>query len=217
MIIKYNNKIVTKSHKWCSSTGATPIPPGPGPGPEPDPYNPLNLPPNTVRVRTSDGQPPIKGTYTTYDTATLVSGTNNVYDVYIKITTFKQLLYGSSNVVEIIGANTSNITDMSRMFSGCSKLSSISLFNTSNVTNMNAMFSGCLSLKSLPLLDTSSVTDTRGMFHSCLYVESGTLALYQQLSTQANPPTLHTGTFYDCGELTTTGAAELAQIPSDWK
>lgn len=31
MIIKYNNKIVTKSHKWCSNTGATPIPPGPEP------------------------------------------------------------------------------------------------------------------------------------------------------------------------------------------
>lgn len=31
MIVKYNNKIVTKSHKWCSTSGATPVPPGPEP------------------------------------------------------------------------------------------------------------------------------------------------------------------------------------------
>jgi hypothetical protein len=41
--------------------------------------------------------------------------------------------------------------------------------------------------------------------------------LYQQASTQTNPPTNHDATFRSCGRDTTTGAAELAQIPSDWK
>lgn len=44
-----------------------------------DPYNPLDLPPNTIRVRTSDGQPPVNGHYSS---ATLVPGTTDVYDVY---------------------------------------------------------------------------------------------------------------------------------------
>jgi len=55
------------------------------------------------------------------------------------------------------------------------------------------------------------------MFKGCTGVESGALALYQQASSQDIPPTYHYQTFYNCGSNTTTGAAELAQIPSDWK
>ena len=43
-----------------------------------DPYNPLGLPPNTVRVRTSDGNAPYKDA-AQYETATLVAGTSDVY------------------------------------------------------------------------------------------------------------------------------------------
>jgi len=55
------------------------------------------------------------------------------------------------------------------------------------------------------------------MFYNCYKVESGALALYQQASTQATPPSSHSGTFSNCGRDTVTGAAELAQIPSNWK
>jgi hypothetical protein len=54
------------------------------------------------------------------------------------------------------------------------------------------------------------------MFYRCTKVESGALALYQQASAQAIVPS-HDRTFYQCGSNTVTGAAELAQIPSDWK
>ena len=40
--------------------------------------------------------------------------------------------------------------------------------------------------------------------------------MYQQMSTQATPPTSYTDTFKNCGRDTTTGAAELAQIPESW-
>jgi hypothetical protein len=56
-----------------------------------------------------------------------------------------------------------------------------------------------------------------GTFSQCYNVQSGALALYQQASTQLNPPVDHYGTFTDCGMNTVTGAAELAQIGSDWK
>jgi surface protein len=101
------------------------------------------------------------------------------------------------------------------MLNECVSLTSVPLFNTSNVTNMIEMFQLCSSLKSIPLLDTSSVTDMSGMCEYCYNVESGALALYQQASSQATPPG-HTNTFTRCGVYTTTGAAELAQIPSDW-
>jgi len=54
-------------------------------------------------------------------------------------------------------------------------------------------------------------------FAKCIKVESGALALYQQVSSQAVQPIEHRYTFQDCGRDTVTGAAELAQIPSGWK
>lgn len=205
-----------------------------------DPYNPLNLPANTVRVRTYNGQPPSKGSTTSYETATLVPGTTDIYDVYKSGTSFRSLLLDASNVIEVLGANTSNVTDMTFMFYYCDRLSSVSLFdtssvtsmermflncrsltsvplfNTSNVTTMYYMFGTCSSLTSVPLFNTSKVTQMGYMFNECYNVSSGALALYQQASTQANPPSSHTRTFYKCGRDTTTGAAELAQIPSSW-
>ena len=259
MIYKHNGSIITDiGGKWLTG-GSTPV----------DPYNPLNLPPNTVRVRTNDGNVPYKGEddygVATYETATLVSGTSDVYDVYKSGTDFDGLLYRSSNVVEVLGANTTGITNMSYMFLYCtslttvplfdtssvtnmtsmfyhctllqsvplfdtssvtdmgsmfrwnSNLTSVPLFDTSKVTNMNYMFDSCTVLTSVPLFDTSSVTNMTSMFEDCTSVQSGALAIYQQASTQANPPSNHSLTFRNCGSNTQTGAAELAQIPSDWK
>lgn len=249
----------------------------------------VQLPPGTVRVRTSDGKVPYKETYTTYETATLVPGTTDVYDVYKSGTNFYRLLAYSNNVIEVLEANTSNVTnmrdmfysctslttvplfdtsnvtDMQQMFGHCTHLTTVPLFDTSSVTNMYEMFSQCSALQYVPLLDTSKVTDMGEMFYHCdsltnvplfntsnvtsmlrmfayctslqsvplfdtskvryMYdmfwyctnVHSGTLALYQQASTQTTPPTRHDGTFRNCGSNTETGSAELAQIPSDWK
>ena len=253
-----------------------------------DPCNPLNLPPNTVRVRTNDGAIPIKDV-ASYETATLVEGTSDVYDVYKSGNDFYDFLNQCYNVIEVLGANTtgithmgdmfyecnalktvplfdtSSVTNMGGMFYECTSLTTVPLFDTSSVTNMNSMFQNCTSLTSVPLFDTSSVTYMSSMFHNCalltsvplfntsmvtdidsmflncisltsvplfntssvrfMYtmflnckkVQSGALALYQQASTQANPPSSHTRAFKNCGSETTTGAAELAQIPDDWK
>lgn len=206
-----------------------------------NPYNPLDLPPNTVRVRTSDGNPPIKGANTTYSTATLVTGTTDVYDVYKSGTKFTRFLYDATNVIEVLGANTigitnmyymfsnctsltsvnffdtSSVTSMASMFSDCTSLTSVPLFNTSNVTTIETMFYGCTSLTSIPLFDTSKVTSMYYTFYNCYKVQSGALALYQQASTQTKPPNRHERAFGNCGRDTVTGAAELAQIPADWK
>ena len=254
-----------------------------------DPYNPLGLPPNTFRVRTNDGQPPNGKNYAEYDTATLVEGTTDIYDVYKSGNDLSRLLRDSTNLIEVIGANTNGITSIDSMFLYCSALSSIPLFDTTSVTSFEGTFNGCksltsvpaydtskvttmrlsfkdcsslssipwfdtskvtniemmlsncsnissvplydtsnvvymdgmlemcTSLTSLPLFDTSKVTHIGAAFNSCVNVQSGALALYQQASTQTNPPSNHKYTFKDCGRDTQTGSAELAQIPSDWK
>lgn len=203
-----------------------------------DPYNPLGLPPNTVRVRTNDGNAPNSSSY--YETATLVPDTTNEYDVYKSGTSLDSLLKNCTNIVAVLGANTTGITNMAMMFRGCTALRTVSLFNTSNVTSLNEIFCNCYYLNSVPLFDTSNVTNMSQMFYNCIEltylplfntskvtdindafaycyaIQSGALALYQQASTQTNPPSSHINTFKECGKNTTTGAAELAQIPYSW-
>lgn len=124
--------------------------------------------------------------------------------------------------------NTSRVTNMQNMFYHCGNdLSSLSvwsqypdfvlpLLDTSSVTNMSGICFECTKLQSIPLLDTSSVESMYMAFDGCTAVQSGALALYQQASTQANVPSSHANTFRNCGSSTTTGAAELAQIPTSW-
>ena len=157
-----------------------------------DPYNPLGIPPNTIRVRTNDRDCPVNGYY---DSFTFVKGTTDVYDVHSQGFDWSNLLKDSTNVVEVLGANTqgtmykvnnmnslfegctsltsvaffdtSNVNYMSGMFINCYLLTSVPLFNTSNVTNMFCMFEKCTSLTTVPLFNTSNVTNMRGMFENC--------------------------------------------------
>lgn len=131
-------------------------------------------------------------------------------------------MFSDCGLVNAPMLDTSSCTDMSYMFSEISSyanptLETLPLYNTSNVTNFNAMCQDCKKLKSIPLFDTSKATDVDYMFNECRSVESGALALYNQMANQTNPPTDHLTTFKNCGIDTVTGAAELEQIPSDWK
>lgn len=139
-----------------------------------DPYNPLGLPPNTFRVRTNDGQPPNGkvNNYAEYDTATLVEGTTDIYDVYKSGNDFSRLLRDSTNLIEVLGANTNGVTSINSMFIYCSALSSIPLIDTSNVTDLEETFMGCKSLTSVPSYDTSKVTIMRYTFKDCSSLSS---------------------------------------------
>ena len=227
--------------------------------------NPLNLPPNTIRVKFSSGYTPTMG-----DTQTLVNANENIWDIYKQSNNWTKLFNINDSdpfneLLEVLGANTSNVINMSNLFRHCEALTSVSLFDTSNVTNMALMFSTCKKLTSIPFFNTSKVTtmntmlgscstltsvplfDTSNvtnmyqmfvycsqltyiplfniskvtnidkMFSLCFRVQSGALALYQQASSQTTPPATHKQTFNDCGKYNQTGAAELAQIPDDWK
>ena len=150
------------------------------------------------------------------DHRTLVDSTNNVWDIYKESNYWNRLFNGNNDLEAVLGANTTNVTAMNSTFQYCHGLLTVSLFDTSNVTNMGRMFDDCNHLTIIPLFNTSKVIVMDSAFSNCYRVESGALALYQQASTQATPPTNHTNTFYYCGSDTTSGAAELAQIPSSW-
>ena len=139
-----------------------------------DPYNPLGLPPKTFRVRTNDGQPPNGKVhnYAEYDTATLVEGTTDIYDVCKSGNDLSRLLRDSTNLIEVLGANTNGVTSIDSMFLYCSALSSIPLFDTPNVTSFEGTFLGCKSLTSVPSYDTSKVTNMRLTFNDCSSLSS---------------------------------------------
>lgn len=223
-------------------------------------YNPLNLPPYTIRLKFNDGVTP--SFY--YGTASQVSSSPNIWDLTYTNSAWYALLRNQSDLIEIMGANSSGVVNMSNMCDQCYSLSSVALFNTTSVTDMTSMFSmcfalttiplfdtpnlsgcydmfygcrsltslplfdthnvvtmkrmcyGCSNLTAIPLFDTSSVTDMDMSFNGCRKVETGALALYQQASTQATPPSDHAQCFTDCGINTASGQVELAQIPTSW-
>ena len=109
-----------------------------------------------------------------------------------------------------------SVQNMQSMFKDCTSLTSVAITGTSSTTNMRTAFANCTSLAEVPELTTDAVTDVTSIFSGCRSVESGALALYQQLSTQANPPTAYYGAFSNCGIDTETGAADLEQIPVLW-
>ena len=99
-------------------------------------------------------------------------------------------------------------------FANCPNLKSVSISGTVQISGSTA-FANCTSLTSAVIPKLTKLSGST--FRDCQNVESGALALYQQASSQANPPSNHSQTFTNCGSNTQTGAEELAQIPSDWK
>ena len=175
-----------------------------------DPYNPLGLPAYTIRLRYEDDVTPTfsKGT------GVQVSVSPNIWDLTYENTNWRQLLHNHSQLLEILGANSTGVTSMSNMLAG-TKLSTIPLFDTSAVTSFNEMCSNLKTLTRVPLFNVSSAVSVTRMFVMCVNVESGALDLYNRLSNQATV-SAHTECFDLCGRDTVTGAAELAQIPQSW-
>ena len=132
------------------------------------------------------------------------------------VTNMSRMFQSCTKLASVPLFDTSSCTNISYMFSSCSSLTSVPLFDTSSCTTMSNMLNGCSKITALPLFDTSSCTNMDQLAYGCKKVTTGALALYQQASTQATGVQKHQNTFTNCGAGTTTGAAELAQIPSSW-
>lgn len=132
------------------------------------------------------------------------------------VVTMRNMFDGATSFVHCPDLDTSRVTQMSGMFA-YTAIQEAPALDTSSVEEMIDMFYVCESLKHVPLYSTASCIDMRSMFAFCPNVEGGALALYNQASSQAVPPTYYRGAFYECGKDTVSGAAELAQIPYDWR
>ena len=140
------------------------------------------------------------------------------------VTNFFGMFGECTGLVSVPDYDTSRAVSMGDMFLNDSSLEHLPALDTHNVYEFQNMCSGCTSMREVPLLDTSScIDDGEGdcscMFKDCVSVEHGALALYEQMVSQGSYPAgrLRAEMFRNCGINTTTGAAELAQIPADWK
>ena len=173
------------------------------------------LTPYTLRLQYPDGFTPWGG-----GNYKQISVSPNIWDW-----TLNQANWGhngphpNKSCIAVLGGNTRGVTNMESLFERCEDLESCVVFDTSNVTNMQLMFDECKNLKNVPLLNTSKLDEFNGanfLFNGCYKVESGALAMYNQLSQQYPVPSHNSYTFANCGRDTETGLAELQQIPTDW-
>ena len=122
---------------------------------------------------------------------------------------------GCSSLGSIYLMNLQSVVDAHAMFKRCRSLTTVPLFDLRHVVDAGAMFSRS-GLTTLPLFRTDNMDNVGDMFTDCFDVESGALALYQQMSSQDIPPISYGSCFLNCGSHTTSGAEELAQIPTSW-
>ena len=169
-------------------------------------YNPLNLPPYTIRFRYADGMSPSRNA----GILTRVSTSPNVWDLTYTSPDWSRLFYGnglsyynSESVLEILGANSTNVTNMESMCYKCSKLTSVALFDTSSVTNLANAFFQCSSLTSIPRFDTHLVTSFVSTFYQC-----SALASIGDIDTSASTDMQYTWGY--CPSLTALPALNLS-------
>lgn len=127
-----------------------------------------------------------------------------------------------SNVLEIIDIVTANLaSNYNSLASLCldfTNLTSVCNIDCSRVQYISSMFENCTSLTTIPTFtNVTTIYQCNKTCYGCTNIESGALALYNQLNALGIQSWAHSQTFYNCGSNTVAGAAELAQIPSDWK
>ncbi len=160
------------------------------------------------------------------DTSLVTDMNNMFYECYAlqelplldmgNVSVLDYFMYMCRGIQQLPALDLSHVVNPGAAFYGCSSLTSLPQFNLSSCETLWYMFTNCTSLTSIPAFTLpSTLSECTSMFEGCRAVESGALALYNRLSPFR--PHYYARTFRNCGSNTTTGAAELAQIPSSWK
>lgn len=122
-----------------------------------------SVPSYTIRLKYRDNvTPTFPG-----GTATQVSSSPNIWDLYYNGQSWQGLLNGQMDLLEVMDANLSAVTSTKNTFRYCTALSSVCDLNTTNVTNTEYMFESATSLLNAPMIDMTNVNQMSGMFHEC--------------------------------------------------
>lgn len=146
-----------------------------------DPYNPLNLPPRTLRVKFDNNViEPV--TYYQLGNWTYVSANtwDWTYDTDDWYGGLEDLGYFSLSNYSIIAGNTESITSMNQLFQDYGdpppdrkfSITACAPINLKNVVNANRMFHAAWNLLDMPALDYSHLLYTESMFERCTAMSS---------------------------------------------
>ena len=126
--------------------------------------------------------------------------------------------FQSARSIDLSGADTSGVTDMSLMFCSCMDLISLNLtgIDTSHVTTMSGMFMTCWSLETLDVsgFDTSSCESFNAMFWQCSCLDALDVSGFD-----TSKVTTMNGMFYECfqlGDLDLTGFDTSSVTNMQW-
>lgn len=183
-MISYNGKVWSFNGAWGNI----------------DPYNLLHLPPFTAQLRYRNGVTP---SFPVGAVGVQVSDKPNLWNVTYENPDWSYLFHNSSStdLLEIMGANTTGVVNMHGLCSTCSALEAVAIFDTSKVTDMGWMFNYCPRLTAVPLYDTSSATNMQSMFMNCHSLR--TVPLY------------NTSKVTDMSAMFYAGGSEVSQLLAD--
>lgn len=159
------------------------------------------------------------------------------------VTSCTRMFQGCGSMKNCMLTNTENIVECFNMFLYCFALTGVPTYvdlpnasacggmyaycsamttpptamNMPKTRSLNGLFEECYNIRYLPHITANSAVDTRDYAYKASKVSANIVETYNRMTSQQVTVTDYTGTFYKCGNATTQGAAELAQIPSAWK
>lgn len=131
------------------------------------------------------------------------------------VESFRGMFWEASSINSVPLFDTSNAVDMSLMLY-MTDITECPLFDTSSATGLYGIIGDCYNLVTVPDFDVSSCIEADWICIADIAVTGGALNLYNKLAA-LDPVPSHNQAFTSCGRDTDTGAAELAQIPEEWK
>lgn len=127
------------------------------------------------------------------------------------------MFIGCSELLAAPNIDLSLCTNIYSMFDECTKMTTSPDYDIHSANDISYMYFNCSSLNTIPDLTVSpNMTKCRLAFAGCRNASGGILRMYNKLK-DISTITDHQGCFLNCGVDSQTGAAELSQIPSDWK
>lgn len=146
-------------------------------------YNPLGLPPYTIRVQIADGESvtPVYDPQGYAGTATRVSSSPNVWDLtYAKPDWSYAFTYGSNHstakcfrfsndnsIKKVLGFNSTGITNMSQLLMDNTSLTEVAIFDTRNVVDAQHLFADSKAITVLPNYDFAAATNLSHICYGC--------------------------------------------------
>lgn len=122
-----------------------------------------SVPNYTIRLKYRDNVTP---TFKA-GTATQVSTSPNIWDLYYNNPLWGSLLYEQTDLLEVMDANLSGVRNVRYIFGYCTALTSVCNLNTTTAYSTEGMFASAASLVNAPTIDMTNVIEMDDMFNNC--------------------------------------------------